>query len=102
MYMNVFLSRKRADMDTAAYAADDARMELAADQPGFVSFKTFAGSDGENLSVSVWESGAHARAWGLHPDHAPVKERGWADYYDSYTMYGVADPVVKHFARAAS
>ena len=36
MYMNVFRSRKRADIDAAAYAEDAARMEaLAREQKGF-------------------------------------------------------------------
>lgn len=100
MYMIVFRSRKRPDMDAVAYAADDERMvELAAAQPGFISYNSFAAADGENVSISVWESEAHARAWGLHPEHAAVRERGWREYFESYTMFTIIDPQVKQFTR---
>ena len=101
MYLNVFRSRKRADMDMAAYAADDERMvALAAAQPGFVSYQYFTAPDGETVAISVWESEAHARKWGAHPEHAVVRARGQASYYDSYTMYICVDPQVRSFTRA--
>ncbi len=102
MYVNVFRSRKRTDMDTAAYAADDERMTaLAAAQPGFVSYQYFVAPDGETVAISVWESQDHARAWGAHPEHAAVRARGLAQYYDSYTMYVCLDPAVTSFTRGA-
>ena len=76
MYMNVFRSRKRADIDVAAYAADDDRMvALAAEQSGFVSYQYFVAPDEETVAISIWDSEAEARAWGLHPDHAAVCAR---------------------------
>ena len=100
MYISVFRSRKRADMEVAAYAADDQRMvALAAVQPGFVSYQYFVAPDGETVAISVWESESLARAWGTHPDHAAVQARGMADYYDSYTMYTCIDPHVRSFTR---
>ena len=101
MYMNVFRSRKRVDMDAAAYAADDERMvTLAALQPGFVSYQYFVAPDGETVAISVWESEELARAWGLHPDHTAVRARGHTDYYESYIMYTCIDPTVRSFTRA--
>jgi heme-degrading monooxygenase HmoA len=103
MYVNVFRSRKRADIDAAAYAADDERMvALAAAQPGFVSFKYFVAPDGETVSISVWESEAAARAWGAHPEHAAVRLRGVADYYECYTQYTCVDPEVRSFSRSSA
>ena len=100
MYMNVFRSRKRADMDAAAYAADDERMvALAAAQPGFVSYQYFVAPDGETVAISVWESEALACAWGAHSDHMAVRARGQAEYYESYTMYICIDPTVRTFTR---
>ncbi len=102
MYMNVFRSRKRADIDAAAYAADDERMTaLAAAQPGFVSYQYFVAPDGETVAISIWESQDDARDWGLHPEHAAVRARGKADYYESYTMYICIDPAVTSFERNA-
>jgi heme-degrading monooxygenase HmoA len=102
MYLNVFRSRKRADMDAAAYAADDQRMvALAATQPGYISYQYFVAPDGETVALSVWQSEAHALAWGQHPEHAAVRARGLAQYYDSYTMYICVDPQVRSFERPA-
>lgn len=100
MYMNVFRSRKRADMDAPAYQADAARMvELARAQPGFLSYKTFAAEDGETVTISEWETEAHARAWHRHAEHAVVQGRGRAEYYDSYTVYSCDGPDVRRFSR---
>ena len=102
MYMNVFRSRKRADMDAAAYAADDERMvALAAAQPGFVSYQYFVAPDGETVAISIWESNDHAHAWGAHTEHAAVRAHGRSKYYESYTMYVCIDPAVTSFARDA-
>ena len=103
MYMNVFRSRKRADLDQAAYAADDERMvALAAGQPGFISYKYYVAPDGETVAISIWESEEHARAWGKHPEHAAVQARGHSAYYESYTMFVCLDPAVSNFTRATA
>ena len=102
MYINVFRSRKRADIDQAAYAADDERMvALASAQPGFISYQYFVAPDGETVAISVWESEVLARAWGAHPGHVAVQARGQAGYYESYTMYTCVDPAVRSFTRSA-
>jgi heme-degrading monooxygenase HmoA len=101
MYVNVFRSRKRADMDVAAYAADAARMDaLARAQKGFLAFRTYRAEDGETLSMSEWETEADAQAWRRHAEHAMVQARGRQDYYESYTTYSCIDPVIRHFDRS--
>jgi heme-degrading monooxygenase HmoA len=103
MYMNVFRSRKRADLDRDAYGRDDKRMvALAEQQPGFVSYKYFVAHDGETVAISIWETHDHARAWGRHPEHLAVRARGQRDYYESYTMYVCIDPGISHFERGKS
>ena len=100
MYLNVFRSRKRADMDAAAYAADAARMEaLAAQQPGYIAYRFYLSEDGEGLSLSEWDSEAHARAWAAHAEHVLVQARGRTAYYDSYTVYSCNQPQVRAFSR---
>jgi heme-degrading monooxygenase HmoA len=100
MYLTVFRNRKRADMDLAAYQADNARMEeLAFAMPGFVSIKSYVAEDGEVLAISEWESEAAAKAWGSHPEHARVQARGRTEYYDSYTQYSCIEPKVRSFVR---
>ena len=101
MYLNVFRSRKRADMDAAAYAADAARMEaLARAQKGFVAFRTYRAEDGETLSMSEWETEADAQAWRRHAEHAMVQARGRREYYECYTAYSCVDPTIRHFDRS--
>nr|WP_183624651.1 antibiotic biosynthesis monooxygenase [Novosphingobium sediminicola] len=98
MYMNVFRSRKRADYDAAAYAADAARMdELARAQPGFLDYKSFAAPDGETVTISVWESVEAARAWARHPEHREAQARGREKYYEQFTMYACDDARVRVF-----
>lgn len=100
MYMNVFRSRKSADMDVGAYRADAARMgDLARTQPGFISFKSFTAEDGETVTISEWESRDHARAWHRNAEHAAVQGRGRAEYYESYANYSCEEPEVRRFSR---
>jgi len=98
MYMNVFRSRKKADYDAVAYAADAARMgELARAQPGFVDYKSFAAPDGETVTISVWESTAAAKAWARNPEHLAAQARGRDEYYAEFTMYAADDARVRRF-----
>ncbi len=100
MHLIVFRNRKRAGIDAAAYAADAARMEaLARAQPGFLSVTSYASADGEVVTLSEWESEAHASAWGRHPDHAAVQARGIAGYYAEYTLFSCDKPRIKRFER---
>ncbi|BBC71081.1 polysaccharide biosynthesis protein [Altererythrobacter sp. B11] len=98
MFLVVFRNRKRADMDQAAYAADAARMaELAREQPGYLSFKSYVADDGEVIALSEWRDEASARAWGRLADHRVVQARGRADYYASYTLFACDAPRIHHF-----
>ena len=70
MYLVVFRNRKRADMDAAAYSADASAMEtLAAQQPGYIGFKSYTADDGEVVAISEWEDEASAKAWGALEAH---------------------------------
>ncbi|HSG56622.1 MAG TPA: antibiotic biosynthesis monooxygenase [Paracoccaceae bacterium] len=98
MYLVVFRNRKRADIDSDAYAADAAEMErLARVQPGFLSFKSYGAEDGEVVSISEWRDAAAAKAWGAHPRHREVQKLGRSDYYASYTAIACDNPQVRHF-----
>lgn len=100
MFLVVFRNRKRADIDMAAYHADAARMEeLARAQPGFVSFKSYTGDDGEVIALSEWADAAAAQAWGSHPDHARVQARGRAEFYQDYTLYTCENPRTHRYER---
>jgi heme-degrading monooxygenase HmoA len=100
MFLVVFRNRKRAGMDAESYAADAAAMAtLAARQPGYLSFKSYAAEDGEVVALSEWADEASARAWGRIAEHRQVQARGRAEYYDEYTLFACAEPRVHRFTR---
>ena len=102
MYVNIFRSRKKTDLDVAAYAADAQRMErLAQKQKGFVDYRRYAAADGETLSLSVWQTEEDARAWARNVEHRAIQARGRADYYESYVVYSCCNATVRKFAQAA-
>ena len=93
MFLVIFRNRKRPGIDEAAYRADAARMEaLARAQPGFLSFKSYAASDGEVVAMSEWASEAAVHAWGSHPEHAAIQRRGRDEYYETYTLFSSNQP----------
>ena len=99
MFLVVFKNRKRADIDSAEYEAAAAQMEaLAAMQPGYISFKSFAAEDGEVVAISEWRDEAAARAWGRIAEHRAMQVRGRKAFYADYTLYACADPRVHRFA----
>ena len=98
MFLVVFRNRKRADLDAAAYAADAAAMEaLAAQQPGYLSFRSYTADDGEVIALSEWEDEAAARAWGKVEEHRGIQRKGRAEYYADYTLFACADPRIHRF-----
>jgi heme-degrading monooxygenase HmoA len=89
MYVVVFRNRKRADIDQAAYGAMAQRMEeLAAQQPGFVSFKSYTAEDGEVVALSELADEDAARAWGRQAEHLVAQGRGRTEWYADYTLLG--------------
>ena len=100
MYLVVFRNRKRADIDQAAYDAESVQMEqIARDQPGYRSFKSYVADDGETIALSEWDDEGSARGWGRVAEHAVAQANGRERYYASYTLYACADPRTHHFER---
>ena len=103
MFLVVFRSRKRADLDRAAYDAESERMEvLAREQTGYRAFKYYVAEDGEAIALSEWDDEAAARAWGRVAEHALAKARGREHYYRDYTVFLCPEPRTHSFERAAS
>ncbi|RJX71283.1 antibiotic biosynthesis monooxygenase [Tsuneonella suprasediminis] len=100
MFLVVFRNRKRVDIDSAAYAADAAAMEtMAAQQPGFRSFKSYTAEDGEVVAISEWDSADNARAWGQVSDHRAMQGKGRDRYYASYTLFACDNPHIHEFSQ---
>jgi heme-degrading monooxygenase HmoA len=65
------------------YPDTAARMvELAAGQPGFLGIESARNEVG--ITVSYWESEEAIRAWRQHAGHTLARERGRAEWYESY------------------
>jgi heme-degrading monooxygenase HmoA len=98
MFLVVFRNRKRADIDQTAYDAEAETMQaLAGQQPGYLSFKSYAAEDGEVIALSEWEDEASALAWRRVAEHRAAQARGRSDYYAEYTLFACADPRIHRF-----
>ena len=98
MFLVVFRNRKRPDIDQAAYDAEaEAMQALAAEQPGYLDFKSFAADDGEVIALSEWQDEASAKAWGRVAEHRAAQARGRATYYAEYTLFACDDPHIRRF-----
>lgn len=100
MFLVVFRNRKRADIDQAAYDAEAEAMEvLAREQPGYLSFRSYAAADGEVVALSEWTDAVSARAWGQVAEHRAAQQRGRAAYYAEYTLFACDSPHVRRFTK---
>jgi heme-degrading monooxygenase HmoA len=103
MYLVVFRNRKRDAFDAQAYDAEAERMEeLAAAQPGYLSFKSYTADDGEVIALSEWADEQSARAWGANEEHRTAQQHGRGEYYESYTLFACANPRIHQFDRSES
>jgi heme-degrading monooxygenase HmoA len=93
MVIIVFRSRLRPGMADPQLEATGARMhELATGMPGFVSYKDYASSDGEGVTVVEFESHGALAAWRNHPEHVAAQEMAREKWFSSYRI-SVADVV---------
>jgi len=83
--VTVFRSRLRDD--AVGYDAKAEEMEAAARaMPGFVDFKSFSASDGERVSIVVFDSRESHDAWRDDLRHREAQRRGRADWYTEYLI----------------
>jgi len=62
-------------------ATADAMLERARGMPGFVAFRSYAGEDGERLSVIWWESHETLAAWRDDAEHRAAQRLGRDRWY---------------------
>jgi len=87
MVIVVFRSRLKAGVDQVALGRLGERMfEIASSMPGYLSYKDFSSSDGENVSVVEFESLETLNEWRNHPEHKAAQERGRQDFFDEYAV----------------
>ncbi len=86
MIVVIFRSRLRpqhADEYTQVAAKIDA---LAHSMPGFLGIQSYAGADGERVSISTFADEASLRAWREHPEHVAAQKLGREKFYSEYRV----------------
>jgi heme-degrading monooxygenase HmoA len=100
MVIIVFRSTLRADADLPAVEAMGVRMyELASAMPGFRSYKDFASTDGESLTLVEFDDEASLAAWRDHPEHREVQAHARAHVFEQYQITVCAPTRAYRFAR---
>lgn len=85
MIVTVFRNRLRPEA-TEAYAELAPKMvELAKQQPGFLSMKTFTAADGERVTIAEFESDESIVAWRKNAEHKIAQGRGRTEFYSEYS-----------------
>ncbi len=83
----LFRSRVRPDADAAEIERVGQKMyALATEMPGFVSYKDFAASDGESLTLVEFKSHATLLAWRNHPEHQQAQELAREAFFEGYEI----------------
>ena len=86
MYVVIFRSRLR-DEARDEYAVWGREIgQLAAQQPGYISDKTFTASDGERVTIAEFDSEESIRAWQQHPRHLEAQQKGRDNFYSQYHL----------------
>ena len=82
----IFLSGlSRADPEGYAIAAD-AMEAAAAERDGYIGIDSARGADGAGITISWWRDETAALAWRDDPEHARIRDRGRAVWYDWYRV----------------
>lgn len=82
----IFLSG-RTMADAEGYgAAADAMESAAARRDGYLGIDSTRGADGVGITVSWWRDEDAALAWRDDPEHARIRERGRAVWYEWYRV----------------
>lgn len=95
MVIIVFRSRTRPGVDQELAQVGGRMFELAANMPGFISYKDFVSEDGENVTLIEWESLETLEAWRQHPEHKLAQNQGRARFFSEYKIQ-VCTPVRVH------
>jgi len=87
MVLTVFRSRARTDIDLTSLEKVGARMhEIATRMPGFISYKDFAATDGETVTIVEFESEETQLAWREHPEHKEAQRLARQQFLAEYQL----------------
>jgi len=85
-YYAVIFTSQRRDGDDGYHATAERMVQLAQQQPGFLSMDSVRGDDGVGITVAYFRDEASIRAWKQHTEHAEAQRRGRADWYAAYEV----------------
>jgi heme-degrading monooxygenase HmoA len=86
-YYAVIFTSQRTASDAVGYdEAAERMLELAREQPGFLSVESARGADGLGITVSYWENEAAIRAWREHAEHLFVQQQGREKWYARFSL----------------
>jgi heme-degrading monooxygenase HmoA len=87
MVVVVFRTRLRQGIDEQQLGSlGEAMYAIASSMPGFLSYKDFAATDGENISIVEFESPEALAAWRDHPEHKAAQQRGREEFFEEYRI----------------
>jgi heme-degrading monooxygenase HmoA len=82
----IFLSGRNGADDAGYGDAAHAMEAAAAMRDGYLGIDSVRGGDGVGITISWWRDEAAALAWRDDPDHARIRDRGRAQWYDWYRV----------------
>jgi heme-degrading monooxygenase HmoA len=86
MIVTIFRSRLRPERADEYAGVAERIHELATRQPGFVSIRSYAATDGERVSIVLFETWETHDAWRDHPEHREAQRLGRERYYSEYSI----------------
>lgn len=86
-YYAVVFASARTDGDHGYAETAAAMFALAAKQPGFLGVDSAHSAGGLGITVSYWRDEASIAAWRADADHTLARDRGRAQWYESYTLH---------------
>jgi heme-degrading monooxygenase HmoA len=84
--ITVFRSRLRPE-HAAEYEQMAEEMSVrASEMPGYIEHKSFTASDGERVTIVLFDSWAHHRAWRSDERHRSAQAAGRDRFYAAYSI----------------
>ena len=85
-YLAVIFSSRRTEGDQGYGAMAERMVELAREQPGFLSVESARGADGFGITVSYWRDEAAVTAWKANAEHLVAQRLGRERWYADFRL----------------
>ena len=86
MVVVVFRARLKPGVEKEIEKTGARMYELATSMPGFVSYRDYAATDGESVSIVEFESHETLAAWRNHPEHRQAQAAGRERWFSEYRI----------------